>query len=450
VSKRRVLVVEDDHDLRRTLARCLVREGCEVTEARDGQEAVDQLAAGHHTDLIVTDLEMPRADGHAVLAAGLRRRVPVVILTGQATVETAVQMMREGAANFLTKPFSPASLRSVLDDTFGRKSTAPAASTDKAMIGEVPPFRRVLDAIDSVAETEATVLLTGESGTGKEVVARTIHNASRRASGPFVAVNCGAIPEALLESELFGHAKGAFTGATHSRAGRFALAEGGTLLLDEIGDMPLGFQVKLLRVLQERQVEVLGEGVSRPVDVRVIAATHRDLPAMVGEGAFRQDLYYRLNVIEMHLPPLRERKGDIPLLVEHFLQAANARHSRQVRGVTAGVLQLFEGYAWPGNIRQLANVIERMVVLRRSGDLDVGDLPPEIAAPPTARSQASAALPQGGIDLRQAVAELEDSLIAQALARTGGNRNAAAQLLGLNRTTLVEKLKRRKDPPSGF
>ncbi len=439
--KHRAMVVEDDPELLPALARCLGREGCEVVEAHDGREALDKLEAGLQVDFILTDLEMPRAGGREVLAAGMARRIPVIILTGQASVEVAVQLMREGAANFLTKPFTPESIRSVLHDTVGR-AVAPAGKS--RLVGQVEPFRRVLDVLDSVADTDATVLLTGESGSGKEVIAQTIHHSSKRASAAFVAVNCGAIPEPLLESELFGHAKGAFTGASHARAGRFQLAEGGTILLDEIGDMALGFQVRLLRVLQEHQFEILGEGVSRPTDVRVIAATHRDLSSLVAEGKFRQDLYYRLNVIEIALPPLRERRGDIPLLVAHFLEAANLRHARSVAGVSADVLEVFNRYGWPGNIRELANVLERMVVLRRSGMIEVSDLPPELTGERSG-PKAPAELPQKGLDLRSAMASYEGSLIAQALTRTGGNRNAAAQLLGLNRTTLVEKLRRLRE-----
>jgi sigma-54 specific flagellar transcriptional regulator A len=297
-------------------------------------------------------------------------------------------------------------------------------------------------------------------------VARAIHRASKRARGPFVAVNCGAIPEALLESELFGHARGAFTGATHARAGRFQLAEGGTLFLDEIGDMPLPFQVKLLRVMQERQFEVLGEGTPRSADVRIIAATHRDLPTMVKAGTFREDLYYRLNVVDVKLPSLRERTGDIPLLAEHFIAISNSRHGTHVEGAQPEVIAALQRYGWPGNVRELGNVIERMVIFQKRGNLEVAGLPPKIASPTAAGAANDAAggvtaggatgavaettpphgidLPEQGVDLREVVARLEESLISKALERTGGNRNAAAQLLGLNRTTLVEKLKRSK------
>ena len=449
---RRILVVEDDATLRRVLERCLVREGCEVTVASDGAEAIERLNAGWAGDLVLTDLEMPRAGGREVLQAGLARRVPVVILTGHPSVDVAVELMRHGAANFLSKPFTPASLRALLEDHFGR---APAATdmrnpAQAGLIGGSDTvFSVVLDLIASVAETDATVLIAGETGTGKELVARAIHASSRRASGPFVAVNCGAIPEPLLESELFGHCKGAFTGATQSRAGRFQLAHGGTLFLDEIGDMPLTFQVKILRVLQERKVELLGEGVSRPTDIRLVAATHRDLPSLVAEGTFREDLYYRLNVIEVAMPPLRDRPGDLPLLVEYFIGAANAQHHKEVVGASQAVLDAFKDYSWPGNIRELSNVIERMVILGRGETLQLGDVPRHIQRVGSDVGAGSAVslstpLPAEGIDLRRAVQELEGSLIGQALLRTGGNRNAAAELLGLNRTTLVEKLRRRR------
>ena len=440
---RRILVVEDDPDVRRTLERCLQREGCEVTVAIDGKEAGDKIDKAR-PELVITDLEMPRAGGREVVSLAVQRRVPVVVLTGHGTVQTAVELMRAGAANFLTKPFTPETLRHLLADTFGR---APVGG----VVGQEGALRDVLDVVSTVAETDATVLITGESGTGKEVVARAIHRASKRARGPFIAVNCGAIPEALLESELFGHARGAFTGATHARAGRFQLAEGGTLFLDEIGDMPLPFQVKLLRVMQEKQYEVLGDGTTRTADVRIIAATHRDLAAMVEQGTFREDLYYRLNLVDVKLPALRERAGDIPLLVEHFIGVANARHGTNVTGAEPALLERLSRYRWPGNVRELGNAVERMVIFQKHGVLPAGALPPHIARAESASSTvptpelaplSSTQLPEKGVDLRAAVAQLEESLIGQALERTGGNRNAAAQLLGLNRTTLVEKLKR--------
>jgi two-component system response regulator AtoC len=449
VVKRRILIVEDDADVRRTLERCLIRENCDVTTAVDGFDAAEKLER-LRPELVITDLEMPRAGGRTVVAAAVQKRVPVVVLTGHATVQAAVELMRAGASNFLTKPFTPETLRALLADTFGRSDKAASGS----VVGEEHSFKEVLDVVAAVAETDATVLISGESGTGKEVVARSIHRASKRANGPFIAVNCGAIPEALLESELFGHARGAFTGATHARAGRFQLAEGGTLFLDEIGDMPLQFQVKLLRVIQERQYEVLGDSSLRTADVRVIGATHRDLQAMVKAGTFREDLYYRLNLIDVKLPALRERPGDIPLLVEHFVAVSNTRHGTNVDGVEPLLIEALAKHRWPGNVRELGNVVERMVIFQKRGRLQLDALPPAVVkaqedasgALPAAAAGAGekpTSLPPEGLDLRATVAQIEDTLIEQALARTGGNRNAAAQLLGLNRTTLVEKLKRR-------
>jgi len=451
----RVLVVEDDPDVRHALERFLTREGWTVVSAADGAEAIRLLDVDHDLTLVLSDLDMPNVDGREVLAAAQRYDIPVVIVTGAATVETAVELMKRGAANYLTKPFSPPAIRSVLDECRARHEARreARATSDRALIGESAGLRSVVDVISAVAETDATVLLRGESGTGKEVAARSIHAASRRAHRPFIAVNCGAIPEALLESELFGHSRGAFTGATHSRAGRFELADGGTLFLDEIGDMALSSQVRLLRVLQERQYSPLGESVPRACDVRVICATHRDLREMVSKGTFREDFFYRINVVEVVLPALRDRRDDIPMLVQHFLDAANVRHGRDVGLPTAEAMAALCRHDWPGNIRQLANMIERMVVLRRSGPIGLADLPNElrpaalaeapIAPAATIAAAPPATLPEEGVDLRRALAELEDTLIAQALNRTGGNRNAAAQLLGLNRTTLVEKLKRR-------
>jgi len=436
----RLLVVEDDVDVRRALVRLLQREGCDVKDAADGEEAVRRLEAGEAFDLVITDLDMPLAGGKEVLQAASKKRIPVVVLTGNNSVTTAVELMRAGAANYLMKPFSPPMIRAILDEAFGR---VPKAADGAPIIGEGDSIRRVLDVIGTVAETEANVLITGESGTGKTLVARAIHDASRRAKGAFVVVNCGAIPEALLESELFGHAKGAFTGATHTRAGRFQLADGGTLFLDEIGDMPLPFQVKLLRVLQDKQFEVLGESSSRSVDVRVIAATHRDLKQAIAGGRFREDLYYRLNVVELPMPALRDRKGDLPLLIEHFIAAANARHGRHVAGASPEAMAALTACPWPGNVRQLANVIERMVIFRKTGTLELADLPAEVRSGGGSEAAVPGELPPDGVNLKALLESVEDSLIAQALQRTGGNRKAAADLLGLNRTTLVEKLKKR-------
>ncbi|HZU81588.1 MAG TPA: sigma-54 dependent transcriptional regulator [Polyangiaceae bacterium] len=453
-----VLLVDDDPAVRSALARFVGRLGHEVAQACDGAEGVSAIHR-INPDLVITDMEMPGGTGFVVLEAGMKARVPVVILTAHASVEMAVDAMKRGAANFLTKPFTADTVAQMLQEAFGarqeRRREARAAGDGSAVVGPGGPvgedeaFRGVLGIVERVADTDATILLTGESGTGKEVVARAIHNASKRRDKAFVAVNCGAIPEALLESELFGHVRGAFTGATQARRGRFQVAEGGTLFLDEIGDMPAALQVKLLRVIQERQYEVLGESRPQPANVRFIAATHRNLERMVADGKFRDDLYYRLNVVPLHLPPLRERQRDIPLLVKHFIGEANAAHAREVTGIAPDAMALLTGYSWPGNVRELANIVERMVLLKGQGVLDAADVPPQLRPQQTAGSSggrgATLELPSNGIDLTEALLKWEGVLIEQALERTRGNRTQAAALLRINRTTLVEKLKRRDE-----
>jgi transcriptional regulator with PAS, ATPase and Fis domain len=301
---------------------------------------------------------------------------------------------------------------------------------------------RVFRTIQQVCDTDCSVLITGESGTGKELVARALHAGSSRADGPFVTVNCAAIPENLLESELFGHVRGAFTGALAPRVGRFAAADGGTLFLDEIGELPLSQQAKLLRAVQEREVVPVGDTKPRKVDVRLIAATHRDLEAMVEQGTFREDLLYRIQVVPIELPPMRNRTGDIPQLVDSFVQRVNQKRNRNVSGVTEEAMSMLVAFDWPGNVRQLENVVERMVLLRGEGLIDVEDLPARMQKPRAQRAQ-PAELPEDGIDLRDAVEQFENKLILQALERTGWNKNRAAAVLRMNRTTLVEKLKKK-------
>ena len=467
-----VLLVDDDPEIRSALSRFITRHGHQVIQAGDAGEGVSAIQQ-KQPDLVITDMEMPGGTGFVVLEAGLRASVPVVILTAHGSVQMAVDAMRRGAANFLSKPFSSDSVAQVLQEAFGaarptttppavrpslRVSAAPANGSPAVrtsgpvnMVGHDETFKSVLDIVERIAETDVGILITGESGTGKEVVARAIHYTSRRRDKAFVAVNCGALHEQLLESELFGHIKGSFTGATQARRGRFSVAEGGTLFLDEIGDMPMALQVKLLRVIQEKQYEVLGESRPTPANVRFIAATHRNLEKRVADGEFREDLYYRLNVVPLHLPPLRERARDIPLLVEYFINESNQAHTRNVTGVAADVMGVLATYGWPGNVRELANLIERMVVLRGSGVLQLEDVPANLrkAAAAAAQNGAGGAvpqveLPQHGIDLGEAIQRYEGVLIEQALTRTHGNRTQAAALLRINRTTLVEKLKRRE------
>jgi len=325
-----------------------------------------------------------------------------------------------------------------------RPSSFPPRCMD-SVVGRSDGLVEIYRVIDRVADTNCTVLVTGESGTGKELVARAVHQASSRSRAPFVAVNCGAIPENLLESELFGHAKGAFTGAYASKVGRIAQAQGGTLFLDEIGELPLSLQVKLLRILQSREYSPVGDTRVTTADVRIVAATNIDLEQAVRDGGFREDLYYRLNVIHVNVPPLRERNGDVTVLAEHFLAKARERTGRHsVLGISPGAMALLEQYNWPGNVRELENTIERAVLLCRSDSIQPRDLPAKVCGLPSEERKSSGKLPDSGIDLRNAVESFENNLIRQALERTRWNKNQAARLLGLNRTTLVEMLKRKR------
>jgi len=450
----RVLVVDDDASVRAMVSKLLTRGGYEVVEAQDGVEAIEVLGA-RPIDLVITDLNMPRADGLQVLRHTREKhpKIPVLILTGENSIRDCVEAMRAGAFNFLTKPFHAADLSEIVRQALRARGPQTGAvqgddsgQPQVALIGVSAALRAVIDAVERMAHTSSTVLITGESGTGKEVVARLLHGTSGRASGPLVAINCGAIPEALMESEMFGHAKGSFTGATEARAGLFLQANGGTLFLDEIAELPLALQVKLLRVLQERQVTPVGDNRARAVDVRIIAATNRDLETMVREGTFRADLYYRLDVLPIHLPALRERREDIPLLVQHFLQSMNRRFDREV-SLDDAALSLMKSYGWPGNVREMENLLERLVVLNRSGAISIAELPSRLTSGTMASVTVAAAtvdLGKGGIDLQAAVAEFEDSLIQRALRLAEGNKTRAAELLGLSRTTLLDKIKRQQ------
>jgi len=452
-----ILVADDDVLLRTMLRTLLVRAGHTVVEAADGRFAIDELSS-HEFDVIVTDLSMPRADGFEVLrrAREVRPKTPVIVLTAEGSVRDCVQAMRAGAFNFLVKPFHPKDLQEIVGQALQTRNGAAGSrprSVDQgrdewrpqvALIGDSPALKAVVEVIDRIAHSSATVLITGESGTGKEVVARLLHGLSRRITGPFVAVNCGAIPENLLESELFGHAKGAFTGASEARTGKFLQADGGTLFLDEIGDLPLSMQVKLLRVLQEREVTPVGESHPRQIDVRIIAATNQDLETMVGDKRFRQDLYYRLEVLPVRLPALRERREDIPLLALHFLDVMNRKLERTV-SIGEEALTLMKLHSWPGNVREMENLFERLVILNSTGSIGVEDLPERMRrdGAPLGAVSAATALAQGSVDLTATLSAIEDSLIEQALRRAEGNKTHAAESLGLNRTTLVNKMKRR-------
>ncbi|MDH5671877.1 MAG: sigma-54 dependent transcriptional regulator [Myxococcales bacterium] len=466
-SAQTILLVEDDDATREAVCRYLQRRDIELRSARSLAEAQEVLAEDS-VDLVLTDIHLPDGSGldladHATRAS---HRFGVVVISGDHRVETAIDALRRGAADFVHKPFAFHALDEAIDRAELRRGlsvgTSASANADATparewrerfapgMLGQHEKLLKVFSVIRQVCDTDCSVLVTGESGTGKELVARALHEASDRANKPFVTVNCAAIPENLLESELFGHAKGAFTGATAPRIGKFAMADGGTIFLDEIGELPLGLQAKLLRVVQEKELCPVGESRTRRVDVRVVAATHRDLDAMCDEGKFREDLLYRIQVVPVELPPLRDRGSDIPELAAYFIQRVNERRGRSVSGVTGAALDALCSYEWPGNIRQLENTIERMVLLKGEGELDLDDLPRKVR-PESEHSIAPGdgrpVLPDAGIDLRDAVEQFENALIVQALERTGWNKNQAANVLRMNRTTLVEKLKKKKLRP---
>ncbi|HEY5999270.1 MAG TPA: sigma-54 dependent transcriptional regulator [bacterium] len=445
----RILFIDDDEAGREVALFNLRRAGHEVTAAPDGREGL-ALFSPARFDLVITDLKMPGVSGLEVLRAvrGRAPDVPVLVITAFGNVETAVAAMKEGAEDFIGKPFHREQLLLAVDKALERRRLAAevrdlrirAGGVERAIVSVSAAMARVLEVADRVAPTDATVLVTGESGTGKEAVARRIHVRSRRVDGPFVAVNCAAIPGELLESELFGHTRGAFTGAVRERPGRFRQAAGGTLFLDEIAEIPLALQAKLLRTLQERVVDVVGGDAPVPVDVRIVAATNRDLPERIREGAFREDLYYRLNVVEIRVPPLRERPEDIPPLVEHFMRELSA--DREL-SVPPAVMAELAARPWPGNVRELKNACERLAILSRGGEVALGDLPPA----PRGREDAAAAeteaegwppLPPEGLSL----VDLEKKVIERALRLKGGNISQAAAYLRVPRHILVYRIEK--------
>jgi two-component system response regulator HydG len=445
-----LLVADDDPGLRESLERTLTREGYRVVLASDGRAALERVQAGG-VDLIVTDLRMPGLTGLELLRAAkaIMPDVDVILLTAFGTVEEAVKAMKDGAYDFLTKPFRREQLIKLVDKALERRDLIEQNKALKKqledirakgqMIGASPSFRRMLTLVEQVADSSATILIQGESGTGKELVARTIHERSGRRTGPFVAVNCAALPETLLESELFGYEKGAFTGAAGRKEGRFELANGGTLFLDEVGDLSLVTQPKILRVLQEGEFERLGGTRTLQVDVRIVAATNQDVAEMVKEKRFREDLYYRLNVITVRVPPLRERHEDIRVLAQHYLRVYAAKNGRKLEGFSNEALERLESYAWPGNVRELENLIERTVLLARKDRIDAEDLPEEVAG--VKRPPRDAILELVGTPL----AEIEQRLLDETLRITGGNKTQAAKLLGIDVRTVARKLERRED-----
>jgi two-component system, NtrC family, response regulator HydG len=447
-----ILVADDDPGLRESLQRTLTRAGHRVVLATDGRAALEQLQTGL-VDLVLTDLKMPGLSGIELLRAAkaIAPDVDVILITAFGTVEEAVSAMKDGAYDFITKPFRGDQLLKVIAKALERRhlirqNRALQKQLDDLrakgqLIGSSPSFRRTMTLVEQVAGSSATVLVQGESGTGKELVARTIHELSARRLGPFVAVNCAALPETLLESELFGYEKGAFTGAAGRKEGRFELADGGTLFLDEVGDLSLVTQPKILRVLQEGEFERLGATRTLRVDVRIVAATNRELGQMVRDKRFREDLYYRLNVITVTVPPLRERRDDIPMLALHFLRIYAAKNNRRLDGFTDEALRRLEAYAWPGNVRELENVIERGVVLAHGSLIDVGDLPDEIAGAETQGlvSQAITAL------VGTPLSEVERRLLDETLRIAKGNKTLTAKLLGIDVRTVSRKLERQDE-----
>jgi len=443
----RVLIADDEKNMRWVLAQALEKDGFEVAQAVDGKEALSAVAE-QEPDIMILDHRMPKPDGMEVLRR-LRSKdhlFPIIMLTAHGNVETAVEAMKAGANEYLTKPFDLEELKLSIEKAL--KMSNLTAEVERlreeldreydveGFVAADPKMIDALDTVHKVAPTEATVVIYGESGTGKELVARAIHALSERSEGPFVSVSAGALPETLMESELFGYEKGAFTGATTAKPGRFELANGGTLFLDEIGDITPAVQVKMLRVLQERQFERLGGTRTIDVDLRVVAATNRDLQQLIAEGEFREDLFYRLNVVPVTLPPLRERPQDIPPMIAHFLEKFGA----EKRTISAEAMEALVTYSWPGNVRELENTIERILILAHSEEVDLSDLPSEVRMGDVAcrTDSGSIELPEKGLDLE----EVELDLVRQALERTGGSMPKAAKLLGLTSKTLEARTTR--------
>jgi two-component system response regulator AtoC len=462
--KKQVLIVDDEPNLRKILAAQLSRDGYEVMLAEDGEQGLSMLRE-HHIDLVVTDLKMPKVDGMTLLREALKETpdLPIVMITAHGTVDTAVEALKLGAFDYLTKPFDKDEVRQVVAKALKTRALAQEEATTEpigatkdpgarfGIIGSSPGLTDLYAVLERVADTPTTVLITGESGTGKELVARALHEHSTRKDKPFIKVNCAAIPKELIESELFGYERGAFTGAVSSKPGRFELANGGTLFLDEVGEIPVEMQVKLLRALQESEFERVGGIKTIHVDVRLVAATNRDLKKLIAANAFREDLFYRLNVVSIRLPALRERETDIPLLVEHFLAKFNERLKKQVIGVEPEALDILSAYGWPGNIRELENVMERSVLFCDAQKLRVEDLPGELrgsagsVAPPTSDA-GGPDMPlssEGGLKehVKVAMSRLERDLVSRALKQTSGNVTHAARLLKISRKGLQLKMK---------
>ena len=451
----KILIVDDEAKMRRVLQLYLEEHSYAVTQAENGEAALEKISS-YHPDLVICDIRMPRLNGIELLRRSkeISKDLPIIIMTAYGEVKTAVEAMKLGAENYVTKPLDMEELRilvgraiekrSLIKENIQLRKELDAKYQGTNFIGGSEKMQEVFHLIEQVAQTSTTVLVMGESGTGKELAARAIHFKSPRRNKPFVVVNCAALSEHLLESELFGHVKGAFTGAHNNRQGRFELADGGTLFLDELALMSIPLQGKLLRVLQEKAFEPVGGTQTIKVDVRIIGATNKDLAGMLEKKAFREDLYYRLNVVEVCMPSLKDRKGDIPLLIEHCITRLNRELGKDVKAFSNDVLELFSKYDWPGNVRELENVIERAMVLGKSDVLGIDNVPTQITRlrgheSPEESIFKDLKLPEDGLPLIEAVEEMEKTLIREALERTGGNKTKAAELLGVTRKIMRYK-----------
>ncbi|HEX6905340.1 MAG TPA: sigma-54 dependent transcriptional regulator [Terriglobales bacterium] len=446
----KVLIVEDEENERVGLAELISGWGYRTETARDGLEGLERVEL-FSPGIVLTDLKMPRMDGMELLSKLAERTesIAVIVVTAQGTIESAVQAMQIGAFNYIQKPIDFNRLRSILQNAAELRRTRTELEVTRrqlrnkgalgSLVGNSKKMQEVFHLVEMVSPSTASVLITGESGTGKELVARTIHDLSPRKNKPFIAINCAAIPETLIESEIFGHEKGAFTGALERRVGCFELAEGGTLLLDEIGEMPVATQAKLLRVLEDRKLRRLGSKVETTVDVRVLAATNKVPEEAVASGQLRNDLYYRLNVFNIHMPPLREHKEDLPDLVQSLIGDMNSKHNRNVQMLSDAVMNLFQGYSWPGNVRELRNTLERAVIVCEASVIETKHLPPAFGhAPARAAAMDPNALHLG---VGTTVEEAERQLIMKTLESTNNNKTRAAEILGISLKTLHNKLK---------
>ena len=449
----RILVADDERSMREFLAICLRRGGHEVSVVESGQDALTALESAPF-DVLVTDLKMPgELDGLELLRAVRDRELAteVIVVTAFATPETAIAAMKQGAYDYLTKPFKVDEITAVIARALEKRALIAENTALReqvtgrhrlaSLIGKSPAMQRVYQLIEKVSPTRTNVLITGESGTGKELVARALHTEGNRSGAPFVAVNCGAIPEELLESELFGHVKGAFTGAANDKAGLFQEADGGTLFLDEVGELPLSLQVKLLRALQERKVKRVGDTREVEIDVRVVAATNRELEEEIQRGAFREDLYYRLNVIEIRIPPLRQRREDLPLLIEHLLRRFSGEHGRELSGLSKDAMRRLQEHDFPGNVRELENILEHAATMASGAEIELDDLPVlRQSTKPAVAEAADVSIPDEGIALDRVLYDYERRILERALDKAGGVRKRAAQLLGISFRSLRYRL----------